>query len=230
MPTHPEPANNEVRIGPAGTFGVLNAQPDARGVVILAHGGDRFSPPDTYVADRLGEAGVATLRLDLLSPEEEHDRKKVFDIELQASRLIAATHWIEEQPQTRGLPIGYFGSNTGAGAALLAAAELGREIAVVVSLGGRPDLAMDDLPDVTAPTLLIVGGDDEPVIALNRRAKHELEAPSELMIVPGASHQFEEPGALDQAVGGATAWFQDHFRGVSPEELHNGQPRGRDLR
>ena len=231
MPTHPESGNQEIRIAPAGAFGVLNVPPGARGVVLFAHssGSGRFSPENRLVADRLGDDGIATLLLDLLTPEEERDRKKVFDVELLASRLIAATRWIEAQPQTRGLPIGYFGASTGAGAALLAAAELGREIAAVVSRGGRPDLAMDDLPDVTAPTLLIVGGDDTPVIALNRRARHELETPSELTIVPGAGHLFEEPGALDQVIGHARAWFLDHFRSVSPEEGRDERPR-RDLR
>jgi dienelactone hydrolase len=231
MPTHPEQGRKEVRIDPAGSLGFLNVPPNAGGVVVFAHGSGsgRFSPRNNQVADRLGEAGIATLLLDLLTPEEERDRKKVFDIELLASRLIAATRWVEEQPQTRGLPIGYFGSSTGAGAALLAAAELGREITAVVSRGGRPDLAMDDLPDVTAPTLLIVGGDDMPVIALNRRARHELETRSELVIVEGAGHLFEEPGTLDQVIEHAKAWFLDHFRAVSPKEHGDERPR-RDLR
>jgi putative phosphoribosyl transferase len=164
---------NEVRIDPVGSFAFLDVPPHARGVVIFAHGSGsgRYSPRNNYVAERLREAGIATLLLDLLTPEEERDRRNVFDIELLATRLIAATRWIEEHDKTHGLPVGYFGSSTGAGAALLAAAQLGATISAVVSRGGRPDLALDALADVRAPTLLIVGGADDQVLALNRTAK-----------------------------------------------------------
>jgi alpha-beta hydrolase superfamily lysophospholipase len=231
MSAHPESARREVQIEPIGSVGFFDVPAHPRGAVIFAHGSGsgRFSPRNNHVAEELRNAGIATLLLDLLTPAEERDRRNVFDIELLASRLIAATRWVEEEPRTRGLPIGYFGSSTGAGAALLAAAELGREISAVVSRGGRPDLAMDDLPDVTAPTQLIVGGDDMPVIALNRRAKAELETETQLVIVAGATHLFEEPGALDEVIEHAKSWFLTHFQGPPAEEVRDERPR-RDLR
>lgn len=217
---------NEVRIDPVGSYGFLDVPPHPRGVVIFAHGSGsgRFSPRNNYVAERLREAGVATLLLDLLTPEEERDRRNVFDIELLASRLIAATRWIEEHPKTAGLPVGYFGSSTGGGAALLAAAQMGAAISAVVSRGGRPDLAMDALADVQAPTLLIVGGADTQVLELNRRAQAELKAPSELAVIPGATHLFEEHGALDQVIDHARAWFVNHFVRKSAEEITDARP------
>jgi putative phosphoribosyl transferase len=217
---------NEVRIDPVGSFAFLDVPPHARGVVIFAHGSGsgRYSPRNNYVAERLREAGIATLLLDLLTPEEERDRRNVFDIELLATRLIAATRWIEEHDKTHGLPVGYFGSSTGAGAALLAAAQLGATISAVVSRGGRPDLALDALADVRAPTLLIVGGADDQVLALNRTAQAELKAPSELTIVPGAGHLFEEHGALDQVIDHARAWFTNHFVRASAGEITDARP------
>ena len=229
MPTDEDIANtgdNEVRIDPVGSYGFLDVPPHPRGVVIFAHGSGsgRYSPRNNYVAERLRESGIATLLLDLLTPEEERDRRNVFDIELLATRLIAATRWIEEHRKTAGLPIGYFGSSTGAGAALLAAAQLGSAISAVVSRGGRPDLAMDALIDVQAPTLLIVGGADAQVLELNRRAQAELKAPSELVIIPGAGHLFEEHGALDQVIDHARAWFVNHFVRASAEEISDARP------
>jgi putative phosphoribosyl transferase len=148
----------------------------------------------------------------------------VFDIELLASRLITATRWIEEQPRTSGLPIGYFGSSTGGGAALAAAAEQGNDISAVVSRGGRPDLAMEALPKVQAPTLLIVGGRDEPVIDLNRQAQSRLRAHNDLVIIAGATHLFEEPGALDQVIDHARDWFLRHFRAIERREQPEERP------
>jgi putative phosphoribosyl transferase len=159
------------------------------------------------VAAGLRDAGLATLLLDLLRPEEEADRANVFDIDLLASRLISVTNWALAAKELQGLRIGYFGASTGAGAALVAAARMGSAIAAVVSRGGRPDLAAEALDDVEAPTLLIVGGDDIPVISLNRLAYDRLRAAKDMVIVPGATHLFEEPGTLDQVVEHAKSWF-----------------------
>lgn len=205
----------EVRIGPAGLFGFLGIPDSMMGVVLFAHGSGsgRNSPRNTFVAARLREVGIATLLLDLLTPHEETDRANVFDIRLLASRLLEATDWISHQPWTDGLPIGYFGASTGGGAALVAAA--GRpDIAAVVSRGGRPDLALDALPAVTAPTLLIVGGLDTEVIRLNRLARQRLAADSQLVIVAGAGHLFEEPGTLDEVIEHSRNWFLEHFERV----------------
>jgi len=158
------------------------------------------------------------LLLDLLTVEEESDRANVFDIELLAERLVAATRWARTEPQLGQLPIGYFGASTGAGAALWAAAELGEEIGAVVSRGGRPDLAAPRLADVRAPTLLIVGGHDEIVIELNRQARDQMTAPCEIAVVPGATHLFEEPGALGEVARLASEWFERHLTGGTPGE------------
>jgi putative phosphoribosyl transferase len=153
---------------------------------------------------------MATLLIDLLTPDEADDRRKVFDIDLLADRLLLAKAWIEQDDRTKGLGIGYFGASTGAGAALQAAARDPSSIRAVVSRGGRPDLAEAYLPSVTAPTLLIVGGDDEPVIEMNRTAYRLLSCPKRLVIVPGASHLFEEPGTLEQVAEHALIWLQQH--------------------
>jgi putative phosphoribosyl transferase len=153
----------------------------------------------------------ATLLLDLLTTDEELDRAKVFDIPLLAARLVAVTRWAQTDTQTTGLPIGYFGASTGAGAALWAAAELGDDIRAVVSRGGRPDLAAPRLADVRAPVLLIVGGRDDVVIELNRQAQSRMRARCELSIIPGATHLFEEPGALEEVSRLASNWFQRHL-------------------
>ncbi|MFC3079697.1 dienelactone hydrolase family protein [Phenylobacterium terrae] len=224
-----EIAIQRVGLPPLAAF--LGVPEGAKGVVVFAHGSGsgRNSPRNNHVAEKLREAGFATLLLDLLTPEEERDRGNVFDIRLLASRLEAATDWMMDNPATAGLAVGYFGASTGAGAALVAAAERPREVAAVVSRGGRPDLAQDALPRVAAPTLLIVGGWDEPVIDLNRAARARMTAEVELVIVPEATHLFEEPGALDQVIGHAKAWFLRHLKDIAPKERRHDQPRP-DLR
>ncbi|HVK95965.1 MAG TPA: alpha/beta hydrolase [Noviherbaspirillum sp.] len=194
-----------------------------RGVVMFAHGSGsgRFSPRNNHVAAGLRQAGLATLLLDLLRPEEEAVRAKVFDIPLLAARLASATRWAAQQQELARLPVGYFGASTGAGAALLAAADPDLEIAAIVSRGGRPDLAGTALSQVRAPTLLIVGGLDTQVIALNRQALAQLPGEKELRIVPGASHLFEEPGTLDEVLALAIDWFADHI----PASAMPGQAR-----
>ncbi len=202
----------EVRIGSNPQLSALLGVPaDALGLVIFAHGSGsgRLSPRNNYVARRLRDAGFATLLLDLLSPEEEQDRRNVFDIGLLASRLVQAADWAATYPQTASLHPAYFGASTGAGAALRAAAGDDR-ITAVVSRGGRPDLAGEAaLASVLAPTLLIVGGLDGPVINLNQAAASALACTHELVIVPGASHLFEEPGTLEQVVDLAADWFRN---------------------
>jgi putative phosphoribosyl transferase len=196
--------------------GSLKVPPDAEGVVAFAHGSGsgRFSPRNQFVARVLEEGGLATLLLDLLEADEAEDRRKVFDIKLLAERLQSAADWLRREPQTRALRLGYFGASTGAGAALLAAARDPSAIKAVVSRGGRPDLAHDYLSAVQAPTLLIVGGNDDPVIELNEQALRMLRCPKELVIVPGATHLFEEPGTLDEVARLAQQWFVRYF---SPE-------------
>jgi putative phosphoribosyl transferase len=203
---------HEVEIGALALKGLLGAPEAAKALVIFAHGSGsgRLSPRNNYVAEALHKSGLATLLLDLLTPEEEVRRSNVFDIPLLATRLLLATAWAREQAETARLPIGYFGASTGAGAALVAAANDGR-IFALVSRGGRPDLAADALERVRAPTLLIVGGHDYPVIALNREAQRRLKTESELVIVSGATHLFEEPGALDEVITHASRWFLAHL-------------------
>ncbi|MGD0452249.1 MAG: phosphoribosyltransferase family protein [Solirubrobacteraceae bacterium] len=189
-----------------------------RGVVAFAHGSgsSRLSPRNRQVARALNEAGFATLLLDLLTPREELDRANVFDVALLAQRLVAATHWLRRQPETAQLALGYFGASTGSAAALLAAAELRAGVSAVVSRGGRPDLAQERLAEVVAPVLLIVGGADEAVLALNREAQRRLRCESELVVVPGATHLFEEPGALDRVAVHAIDWFTRHLGEGAP--------------
>jgi putative phosphoribosyl transferase len=159
----------------------------------------------------LQEAGLATLLFDLLDVSEELDRRKVFDINLLADRLLAGTLWLQENTESRGLKMGYFGASTGAAAALDAAAREPRGVAAIVSRGGRPDLAMDYLDKVKAPTLLIVGGNDRPVIAMNREAFGNLKCKKDMVVIPGATHLFEEPGALDEVARLAAEWFLKHM-------------------
>jgi putative phosphoribosyl transferase len=194
--------------------GVLGLPAQAIGVVVFAHGSGsgRFSPRNNLVARRLQQGNVATLLLDLLTPDEADDRRKVFDIDLLADRVLLAKSWLEQDGRTKSLDIGYFGASTGAGAALQAAARDPSSIRAVVSRGGRPDLAEPYLQSVAAPTLLIVGGDDEPVIDMNRAAYRLLACPKKLVIVPGATHLFEEPGTLEQVAEHALAWFQRYFQ------------------
>jgi putative phosphoribosyl transferase len=199
----------DVEAGPIRLVGHFVVPQNAVGVVLFAHGSGsgRHSPRNRYVASVLNGSGVATLLVDLLTPAEEHDRANVFDIELLARRLIDVTKWLQTQPETEGLPVGYFGASTGAGAALWAATEPGSDVAAVVSRGGRPDLAEARLPEVQAPTLLIVGGYDEYVLSLNRQAQERLTCENRLVVVPGATHLFEEPGALRQVAHLASEWF-----------------------
>jgi dienelactone hydrolase len=192
--------------------GMLGLPPNAPGVVLFAHGSgsSRLSPRNNYVARVLRNAGLATLLMDLLTEEEDRDYETRFDIDLLTRRLVAATLWIGKQPRTSQLAVGYFGASTGAAAALNAAARLGAAIGAVVSRGGRPDLA-DSLDQVRTPTLLIVGGLDTEVITLNRQAYAQLGAEKELVIVPGATHLFEEPGTLEQVADLAAKWFTRRF-------------------
>lgn len=181
----------------------------ARGLVVFAHGSgsSRLSPRNNFVAEVLRKASLGTLLFDLLTEEEDEVYENRFDIPLLAERLTSVTHWIQEQPNIDDLSLGYFGASTGAAAALRAAADLGKEIYAVVSRGGRPDLAKDVLNKVKSPTLLIVGGDDEPVIELNQLAFELLNTEKKLEIVPGATHLFEEPGTLEKVATLAAEWF-----------------------
>jgi putative phosphoribosyl transferase len=188
-----------------------------QGLVIFAHGSgsSRHSPRNRSVAEVLNESGMATLLLDLLTAEEEYaerwTRHLRFDLTLLSSRLVSARRWAAVDEDVGGLPVGYFGSSTGAGAALIAAAYEPEEIAAIVSRGGRPDLAAEAIPRVRAPTLLIVGGNDETVLELNQKAFELLRCEKQLRIVPGASHLFEEPGALDEVARVSAEWFAEHL-------------------
>lgn len=190
-----------------------------KGIVLFAHGSgsSRLSPRNQMVAAALNRAGFATLLFDLLTEDESADRRKVFDIGLLASRLSLATHWISKQPQAQGLRLGYFGASTGAAAALVAAAQEGSRISAVVSRGGRPDLAGDALPRVPCPTLLIVGGDDKEVIELNEQARRKLKV-CDFRIIPGATHLFEEPGALEDVADLAVDFFLRHLAGLPGQQ------------
>lgn len=201
--------------------GELTLPRNPQGIVIFAHGSgsSRFSPRNQYVAGVLQAAGLGTLLFDLLTEEEEerefYTRHLRFDIPLLAGRLVGATHWLEGQAEARQLRLGFFGSSTGAAAALIAAAQAGERAGAVVSRGGRPDLAEAVLDQVRAPTLLIVGGRDYPVIDLNQQAYERLRGEKELRIVPGATHLFEEPGALEQVAQLAAEWFTRHLHPVA---------------
>lgn len=192
--------------------GQLSVPEASKGVVIFAHGSgsSRLSPRNQRVAQAFNEAGLSTLLFDLLLSNEAEDRSKVFNISLLATRLIFATQWIRSHQLTSGLPLGFFGASTGAAAALWAAAELKDQISAVVSRGGRPDLAISKLAEVSAPVLLIVGGFDERVLEMNQEALRHLRN-GELTIVPKASHLFEEKGALETVARLAIHWFQVHF-------------------
>jgi putative phosphoribosyl transferase len=210
-------AEHAVRV-PAGSVtldGNLSLPTEAGGIVLFAHGSgsSRHSPRNRYVARLLNEARLATLLIDLLTQQEEAIDMRTaqlrFDIELLAERLVAATDWLTQQPETRHLRLGYFGASTGA--ALVAAAERPDVVGAVVSRGGRPDLAGPALERVRAPTLLIVGGNDSPVIELNWTALAQLRCEKQLVIIPGATHLFEEPGALDEVARLAREWFKRHL-------------------
>jgi putative phosphoribosyl transferase len=191
----------------------LTIPPEALACVAFAHGSGsgRLSPRNRQVAGVLNDAGLATLLLDLLTPREEGDRRNVFDVELLAARLVRATRWLEEQPETRDLAPCYFGASTGAAAALRAAAGAGTNVRSVVSRGGRPDLAGPWLAGVRSPTLLIVGSLDDVVLGLNREALAALRCEAELAVVPGATHLFEETGTLEQVAVLARDWFLRHL-------------------
>jgi len=214
---------NEVRI-PAGRVtldGNLTTIDGATAIVLFVHGSgsSRHSPRNQFVARTLNNAGLATLLFDLLTPEEDAIDARTaelrFNIELLGERLVHATKWAKQQEQTRNLRIGYFGSSTGGAAALVAAADLPQDAGAVVSRGGRPDLAGEALPKVQAPTLLIVGGRDDIVIELNEQARDQMRCEVKLEIVPGATHLFEEPGALERVAELASDWFLLHVAAKS---------------
>jgi putative phosphoribosyl transferase len=210
-----------VPVGPVELAGHLTLPELAIGVVLFAHGSgsSRHSPRNRYVADVLHRAGIGTLLFDLLTEAEELDRALVFDVEMLAGRLVDVTRWVRAQSEITGLPVGYFGASTGAAAALLADALLSSAspdagIAAIVSRGGRPDLAGPHLGEVRAPTLLIVGGDDDVVLELNNRARAALRCESDLVVIPGATHLFEEPGTLQAAAEAARDWLVEHLARV----------------
>ncbi len=206
-----------VTAGSVSLEGNLGMPKGAEGIVLFAHGSgsSRHSPRNRYVAQVLQEAGLATLLIDLLTVQEEaidlRTRHLRFDIELLATRLVGATDWLLENPITRNLRIGYFGASTGAAAALIAAVERPEAVSAIVSRGGRPDLASSVLSRVTAPTLLIVGGYDRPVIEMNQSALAQLRTEKQLEIVPRATHLFEEPGALSEVARLASQWFERYL-------------------
>ena len=203
----------QLRAGEAHLEGDLSIPPGAQGLVIFAHGSgsSRFSPRNRFVAAVLQQGGLGTLLLDLLEEWESDDRRKVFDIDLLAERLIGATAWAASNDETKYLALGYFGASTGAAAALEAASKCDDRIRAIVSRGGRPDLAMPYLPEVKAPTLLIVGGNDWPVISMNQEAFDALLGEKEMRIIPGATHLFEEPGALEEVARLARDWFAKYL-------------------
>ncbi len=212
-------ARNEVAI-PSGFVevkGNLEIPVGAGTIVLFAHGSgsSRFSPRNTYVADLMNKRGIATLLIDLLTPEEEavdeYTGQYRFDVNLLAQRLVDSTIWLKTRLDTKSFSVGFFGASTGAAAALIGAAKLPTEVKAVVSRGGRPDLAGSNLLLVKAPTLLIVGGDDTEVLQLNKQALKAIQAEKRLEVVPGATHLFEEPGTLQQAAELAIDWFQKHL-------------------
>jgi dienelactone hydrolase len=215
-----EEEKNPVRIPVDKTTieGNLVLPPHAKGIVLFAHGSgsSRFSPRNRLVAKVLNKAGIATFLIDLLTKEEEEIDVSTgefrFDIDLLAQRLIGATEWLRKNPRTKNLAFGYFGASTGAAAALIAAAKLPEHVKAVVSRGGRPDLALDHIPKVKAPTLFIAGGNDTVVIDLNKKAMQNFFAEKKLEIVPGASHLFEETGKLEEVAKLATSWFSKYLR------------------
>jgi len=210
--------------------GTLGLPRDTEAIVLFAHGSgsSRRSPRNRYVAHVLQSQGIGTLLLDLLTVEEEsidnYSGQLRFDIPLLASRLIDVTRWLIQRPEAKRAQLGYFGASTGAAAALCAAAQMRDTICAVVSRGGRPDLAGDALDAVGAPTLLIVGGDDEPVIGMNQEALARLRCEKKLVIVPGATHLFEEPGTLEEVARLAAEWFQQHFVAADKRTVRDSTP------
>lgn len=202
-----------IPMGDIDLEGDLVIPPKAKGLVLFAHGSgsSRHSARNRYVAEELNKVQIATFLFDLLSREEDVNYETRFDIDLLAERLEQSTSWILKQEEVKHLPLAYFGASTGAAAALKAAALLGSKIKCVVSRGGRPDLASEALEEVSSPTLLIVGGEDDVVIELNRSAYAHLSCPKELVIVPGATHLFEEPGTLEEVARLASTWFKKYL-------------------
>ncbi|MBI5827577.1 MAG: dienelactone hydrolase family protein [Deltaproteobacteria bacterium] len=202
-----------IKAGGVRLEGALVVPVGARGIALFAHGSgsSRKSPRNNFVAQVLQKAGLATLLMDLLTHEEDLDYERRFDIDLLATRLRDATVWVKKDADTSGLKIGYFGASTGAAAAIKAAVEEGGSIGAIVSRGGRPDLARDSLAALKAPILLIVGGRDDIVVELNRKAYSMIGCEKELVIVPGATHLFEEPGTLEEAANHAALWFKEHI-------------------
>jgi putative phosphoribosyl transferase len=197
-----------VAVDTARLPGDLVVPPDAPGIVVFAHGSgsSRSSPRNLDVARRLNDANLGTLLFDLLTPAESEDRSRVFDVELLGRRLIAVTNWLHTWPRIGSLPVAFFGASTGAAGALIAASKLGPDVAAIVSRGGRPDLAGEILDRVYAPTLLIVGGADPQVLELNREAQERMAAETRLDVIPGATHLFEEPGALEEVARLTAEW------------------------
>lgn len=216
-----------VRLSPTGSEGILRRPDGAKGLILFAHGSGsgRLSPRNNQVAAALGEAGFATLLFDLLTEDEALHRRNVFDIGLLASRMVRATEWVQSRGDTAALPVGYFGASTGAAAALVAAAAPESTVRVVVSRGGRPDLAGEALGMVRAATLLIVGSLDGAVLDLNRQALAQLRGEKELEIVQGAGHLFEEPGTMDEVIRAAIRWFDMWLPNRPTERAGIGEPR-----
>jgi len=214
MNSSPYQDNVNIPMDDAIHLGILRLPANTQSLVLFVHGSgsSRLSSRNNYVAEVLAQQGIGSLLFDLLTEQEDQIYANRFDIALLTERLIQATQWAQQQPDTQALTLGYFGASTGAAAALIAAAELSDTIGAVVSRGGRPDLAMTSLPDVKAPTLLIVGGLDDVVIDLNKQADQALSCEKQLSIVPGASHLFEEPGTLEKAAKLAADWFSHHLQ------------------
>jgi pimeloyl-ACP methyl ester carboxylesterase len=225
MPRQAVHESVRIEVGQVACEGDLGLPERAAGLVIFAHGGgsSRFSRRNRAVAGLLEDAGFATLLLDLLTPDEaaidETTREYRFDIGLLGRRVVGAADWARSRTDLHHLPVAFFGASTGAAAALIAAAERPEQTRAVISRGGRPDLADDALPRVQAPTLLIVGGNDQPVIEMNREAMRHMRAPVQLQIVPGATHLFEERGALEQVARLAADWCRRYLRAYPPEAL-----------
>lgn len=213
MKTDNDEALVTIPVGEVDLEGMLVVPQEAMGIVVFSHGSgsSRLSPRNNFVASVLRESGIGILLFDLLTEEEDSLYPTRFNIPLLTERLQKATVWLQEQPQVKDLQLGYFGASTGAASALEAAAEFGEDIAAVVSRGGRPDLAMDSLPRVVSPTLLIVGGKDDAVIEMNEQAYRALSCEKKLEIVPGATHLFEEEGALEEVARLASEWFSKYF-------------------
>lgn len=205
--------NPEIRIGSVTLPGILDVPAAAGSLVIFAHGSgsSRLSPRNAYVAEVLRKAGIGTLLFDLLTEEEDLVYENRFNIDLITDRLLGVTDWLLHRPETKNLVMGYFGASTGSASALKAAAKLGSQIKAVVSRGGRPDLAIDVLEKVKAAILLIVGGNDDVVIELNRKAYEKLKYKKMMTIIPGATHLFEEPGALEKVADIAAKWFKKYL-------------------